>query len=79
MYKSSLSAPTGGGGSGAAETEAAAWLDTISFCNGFCQWVDEEWSLDSDSEQPVESTRTPAEAEAAGAKSTQPLAEKNPT
>lgn len=59
------------------ETEAAAWLDNISFCSGFCQWIDEELidSLPADSQQPVESTRA-SEAEAVSA---QPSAEKSPT
>ncbi|XP_026064504.1 uncharacterized protein LOC113047356 [Carassius auratus] len=59
------------------ETEAAAWLDNISFCSGFCQWIDEELidSLPADSQQPVESTRA-SEAEALSA---QPSAEKSPT
>ncbi len=59
------------------ETEAAAWLDNISFCSGFCHWI-EELSIDSlpaDSQQPIESTR----ASAAEAVSAQPSAEKSPT
>ncbi|XP_052445101.1 uncharacterized protein LOC127986884 [Carassius gibelio] len=68
------------------ETEAAAWLDNISFCSGFCQWIDEELSVDSlpaESQQPVQSTsasQAEAEAEAeAEAVSAQPSAEKSPT
>ncbi len=56
-------------------TEAAAWLDHISFCSGFCHWI-EELSIDSlpaDSQQPVESTR------ASAAEAEQPSAEKRPT
>ncbi|KAI2645631.1 DNA topoisomerase 4 subunit A [Labeo rohita] len=57
MCPTSVSVPEGD----VHETEAAAWLDNISFCNGFCQWVDdEEWSIDSlpaDSQQPAESHR----------------------
>ncbi|XP_026054718.1 serine/threonine-protein kinase pim-2-like isoform X1 [Carassius auratus] len=64
------------------ETEAAAWLDNISFCSGFCQWIDEELSVDSlpaESQQPVQSTSaSQAEAEAE-AVSAQPSAEKSPT
>lgn len=57
------------------ETEAAAWLDNISFCSGFCEWIDEELidSLPADSQPPVESTR------ASEAVSAQPCAEKSPT
>ncbi|KAI2645967.1 Serine/threonine-protein kinase pim-2 [Labeo rohita] len=73
MCPTSVSVPEGG----VRETEAAAWLDTISFCDGFCQWVDdEEWSIDSlptDSQQPVESNR------ASEAVNEQPSAEKSPT
>lgn len=73
MCPTSVSVPEGG----VRETEAAAWLDTISFCNGFCQWVDdEEWSIDSlpaDSQQPGESNR------ASEAVNEQPSAEKSPT
>ncbi|KAI2647685.1 Serine/threonine-protein kinase pim-2 [Labeo rohita] len=45
MSPTSVSVPEGA----VHETEAAAWLDTISFCSGFCQWVndEEEWSIDS--------------------------------
>ncbi|XP_059424750.1 serine/threonine-protein kinase pim-2-like [Carassius carassius] len=60
------------------ETEAAAWLDNISFCSGFCQWIDVELSIDSlpaESQQPVQSTSA-SEAEAVSA---QPSAEKSPT
>ncbi|KAL0153830.1 hypothetical protein M9458_050860 [Cirrhinus mrigala] len=74
MCPTSVSVPEGG----VHETEAAAWLDNISFCNGFCQWVDdEEWSVDSlpaDSQQPVESNRA-SEA----AVNEQPSADKSPT
>ncbi|KAK2915781.1 hypothetical protein Q8A67_000155 [Cirrhinus molitorella] len=74
MCPTSVPEPKGG----VHETEAAAWLDTISFCNGFCQWVDEEeWSIGSlpaDSQQPVESKRASETAV-----NEQPTAEKSPT
>lgn len=48
---------------GSAEAgDITAWLDAISFCNHFCDWVDNECDIDSltaDSDtqqQPVEST-----------------------
>ncbi|RXN19769.1 serine threonine- kinase pim-2-like protein [Labeo rohita] len=73
MCPTSVSVPEGG----VHETEVAAWLNNISFCNGFCQWVDdEEWSIDSlpaDSQQPVESNR------ASEAVNEQPSADKSPT
>ncbi|KAF4098030.1 hypothetical protein G5714_022038 [Onychostoma macrolepis] len=76
MCTASESVPKGG----VHETEAAAWLENIGFCDGFCQWIDEELSVDSlpaDSQQPVQSTRaSAAEAEAVSA---QPTTEKSPT
>ncbi|XP_058623274.1 uncharacterized protein LOC131534426 [Onychostoma macrolepis] len=59
------------------ETEAAAWLENISFCSGFCLWIDQELSIDS---LPADSQQRASAAEAeAEAVSAQPSAEKSPT
>ncbi|XP_058627081.1 serine/threonine-protein kinase pim-2-like [Onychostoma macrolepis] len=57
------------------ETEAAAWLENISFCSGFCLWIDQELSIDS---LPADSQQRASAAEAE-AVSAQPSAEKSPT
>ncbi|XP_073690598.1 uncharacterized protein [Garra rufa] len=70
MSPTSVSVPEGA----VHETEAAAWLDSISFCSGFCQWVnDEEWSIDS---LPADSQSNRASETAINE---QPSAEKSPT
>ncbi|KAL0146562.1 hypothetical protein M9458_058193, partial [Cirrhinus mrigala] len=65
MCPTSVSVPEGD----VHETEAVAWLDNISFCNGFCQWVHCQLTHSNLSSQ------TASEA----AVNEQPSADKSPT
>lgn len=64
-------------GSAGEPRDQASWMETVSFCNGFCDWMDEEWSIRS--QMTVKSTEPSEASTALFQPSPKNTEEKNPT